>query len=141
MRDLDLTGDLMVRQLQWPNPFDTVLMSRTLGVDPDHDMEAYATDHATSEANPADANPGGYSDRPWMPSSRQARVATTQAARAEIYARLDAALDAGQPAWPVWYETAGAGISDRVRVGEAALDPTRPRYDWDVASWSLRPHP
>jgi len=137
--DLDLTGDLMVRQLQWPNPFDTVLMTRVLGVDPDHDMEAYASEHATSESNPADANPGGYSSAAADALIAEARAATTLAARAEIYGRLGATLDADQPAWPVWFDAAGAGISERVRAGEAPLDPTRPRYDWDLASWSLLP--
>ena len=141
VRDLDLTGDLMVRQLQWPNPFDTVLMTRILGVDPDHDMEAYSTEHATSESNPADANPGGYSSATADALIAEARAAITEAARAEVYGRLDATLDADQPAWPVWFDAAAAGISDRVRAGDAPLDPTRPRYDWDVASWSLRPHP
>ena len=139
--DLDLTGDLMVRQLQWPNPFDTVLMTRALGVDPDHDLEAYATEHATSESNPADANPGGYSSADADALIAEARAATTQAARAAVYARLDATLDADQPAWPVWFDAAAAAIADRVRIGEAPLDPTLPRYDWDLASWSLRPHP
>ena len=69
------------------------------------------------------------------------REASTEELRTGLYGRLDAALDLDQPAWPIWYDTAVAGISDRVRVGDAPLDPTVPRYDWDLASWSLRPHP
>jgi ABC-type oligopeptide transport system substrate-binding subunit len=102
-------------------------------------MEAYATEHATTEENPADANPGGFSSELVDALIAEGRVASTQSARAEVYARLDAALDAAVPAWPVWFETAVAGISDQVIAGGVPVDPTQPRYDWDIASWSLRP--
>jgi ABC-type transport system substrate-binding protein len=138
--ELDLTGGLLVRQLQWPNPFDTVLISRPLGVDPDADMEAYASDHATSEENPADANPGGYASETVDGLLAQARVMVAPAARADLYRQVDTALDTDLPAWPIWYDTALAAISDRVRdAAGVAIDPSGARYAWDLASWSLRP--
>lgn len=138
--ELDLTGGLLVRQLQWPNPFDTVLISRPLGVDPDRDMDAYAGDHATTEDNPADANPGGYVSETVDGLLAQARVMIASTARADLYRQVDAALDADVPAWPIWYDTALAAVSDRVRDADGApLDPSASRYAWDVASWSLRP--
>jgi ABC-type transport system substrate-binding protein len=138
--DLDLTGGLLVRQLQWPNPFDTVLISRPMGVDPDADMEAYAGDHATSEDNPADANPGGYTSETVDGLLAQARVMVAPSTRADLYEQVDGALDADLPAWPIWYDTALAALSDRVRdAAGSAIDPSEPRYAWDVASWSLRP--
>jgi peptide/nickel transport system substrate-binding protein len=138
--ELDLTGGLLVRQLQWPNPFDTVLISRPMGVDPDRDMQAYASEHATSEENPADANPGGYASETVDGLLAQARVMVAPAARADLYAQVDAALDADLPAWPIWYDTALAAISDRVRdAAGSPIDLAAPRHPWDVASWSLRP--
>ncbi len=137
--DLDLTGGLLVRQLQWPNPFDTVLVARTMGVDPDGDMTAYAGDHVTTEENPADANPGGYASTAVDALLAEARALSTQSLRADRYASVDAALDADLPAWPIWYDTGFAALSERVRAGGAAVDPGQPRYDWDVASWSLLP--
>ncbi|MFN8620954.1 MAG: ABC transporter substrate-binding protein [Chloroflexota bacterium] len=139
--ELDLTSDLLLRQLQWPNPFDTVLVSRTMGADPDHDMEAYSSAHITTEDNAADANPGGYSSKNVDALIARAQTAATRADRATAYAQIDNVLDIDRPAFPIWYDTAAAAISDRVRVGDAAVDPTGARYDWDVSEWSLRPLP
>jgi ABC-type transport system substrate-binding protein len=137
--ELDLTGDRMLTQLQWPNDFETVLVTRALGVDPDHDMAAYEGVHATSEDNPADANPGGYQSEAADVLIASARTAPTQVERAADYAELRTLLDEDLPAWPIWYDTSRAAISDRVTGPDGPIDPIMPRYDWDVASWSLAP--
>ena len=61
VQELDLTGDSLFEQLRWPNDFDTLLTMRGLGLDPDADLEAFESSHATSADQEVDANPGGYS--------------------------------------------------------------------------------
>jgi peptide/nickel transport system substrate-binding protein len=137
--ELDLTGDRMLTQLQWPNDFETVLVTRLLGVDPDHDMAAYEGAHATSEENPADANPGGYQSAAADALIASARTATSQEERAAAYAQVRTLLDTDVPAWSIWYDTARAAISDRVQGPGGPIDPSVPRYDWEVARWSVAP--
>ena len=139
VQELDLTGDLVLSQQQWPNDFETLLVSRPLGADPDHDMAAFESSHATSADDPADANPGGYVSADADRLIAAAREAPTQADRVALYAQLQALLERDQPSWPIWYETAWAGISTRVQGPAGPVDPSRPRYDWDLAAWTLLP--
>jgi ABC-type transport system substrate-binding protein len=139
VEDLDLTGNRLLEQLQWPNDFETVLIARPLAVDPDGDMEPYDGARATTEEDPADANPGGYRSEAVDALIAEGRRATTVDLRGEVYRRLAALLDADVPAWPIWYDTAAAAISERVSTPAGPVDPGRPRYAWDLAAWSLRP--
>ncbi len=137
VQDLDLTGDSLFEQLRWPNDFDTLLTMRALGDDPDPDVEAFEGNHATSADQEVDANPGGYRSADADELIRQARETTDQAARADLYARLQVVLDREVPAWPIWYDTEWSAISERVRGPEGPIDPTKPRYAWDVGGWRL----
>jgi ABC-type transport system substrate-binding protein len=139
VRELDLTGDLLLTQLQWPNEFDTVLVARPLGVDPHHDLEAYASEHATSQRNPADSNPGGYASDAVDRLVAEGSASLDEATRAAAYREVQDVLARDVPAWPIWYDAGWSALSDRVRSGDAPVDPTRPRYAWDLAEWSLAP--
>ena len=96
VQELDLTGDLLLSQLQWPNDFDTVLLARDLGADPDEDVQPFESTHATSAENPADANPGGYVSAAADGFIQQARQQSDPQARADLYAPAPAAAGHGR---------------------------------------------
>ena len=141
VEQLDLTGDQLLSQLQWPNDFDTVLVTQALGEDPDQDLQAFESSHATSADNPADANPGGYSSVAADRMIAAGRLTTDRAARQQAYAQVQAVIASDLPAWPIWYDTAWSALSTRVRSGGGTIDPSAPRYWWDMASWTLGSSP
>jgi len=141
VEELDLAGSSLLEALQWPNDFDTLLLARPLGVDPDEDLAAYDGGRVTSAENPADANPGGFSDPEVDTRLALARTTLGQGARAQLYREVGDLLDAALPAIPLWYEPASAAISLRVREATGPVDPGRPRYAADLAGWSLGPLP
>ena len=125
VEELDLTGDSLFTQLRWPNDFDTLLTMRGLGADPDADLEAFESSHATS-ADPdheVDANPGGYRSTTADQLIRDARTTTDEAARVDLYNRLQDVLARDVPAWSIWYDTEWSAIADRVRGPDGAIDP------------------
>lgn len=137
VEELDLTGDTMLDQLLWPNDFDTMLITRPLGVDPNSAVRAFESSHITSEENRADANPSGFTSALADHLIASARETLDEAERAEAYAGVQQLLDDDVPYWPLWYDAAVAAISTRVSGPDGPLDPSRPRYDWDVSSWTL----
>ncbi|MEA2622723.1 MAG: peptide/nickel transport system substrate-binding protein [Chloroflexota bacterium] len=138
VRELDLTGDLLLAQLQWPNDFDTVLVARDLGDDPDHDVQRFASAHATSAENPADDNPGGYASKEADQLIGEARAQTDLEKRRSLYGQIGDLLARDVPAWPIWYDTAFSALTDRVSLGDRAVDPAAPNFWWNLESWSLR---
>ena len=137
--ELDVAGGRLLDALQWPNDFDTLLLARPLGVDPDEDLAAFEGSHATTEENSADANPGGFADPDLDALIERGRTTPGQAARAVIYGDVATRLDAALPAIPLWDEPARAALSTRVREGDALPDLSRPRYWWDLPAWRLDP--
>lgn len=137
VHELDLTGDLLLSQLQWPNDFDTVLLARDLGPDPDHDVQPFESAHATSATNPADANPGGYSSSQADALIAAARQQVDLPARAATYAQLQAVLAADVPYWPIWYDPTATAVATRVRTPAGAVDAGLDRFWWNLESWSL----
>jgi ABC-type transport system substrate-binding protein len=137
VEELDLTGDTMLDQLQWPNDFDTMLIARTLSVDPDSAVRSFESSHITTEQNRADANPSGFTSSLADHLIASARETLVEAERAEAYAGVQQLLTDDVPYWPLWYEASVAAISSRVRGPDGVIDPSRPRYDWDVSSWTL----
>lgn len=137
--DLDLTGDSLLQQLRWPNDFDTLLTMRAMGSDPDSDVQAFESSHATSATQEVDANPGGFKSSEADQLIAQGRQATDQTTRTELYGRLQSMLDRDVPVWPVWWDTGWAAIADRVRGPDGAIDPSVPDYAWDVPAWTLGP--
>ncbi len=137
VQQLDEAGELLLQQLRWPNDFQTVLVSRPLGVDPDSDVAAFESARATSAERPADANPGGYRSSVVDDLITRARTTTQMPSRMALYARLAGQLALDPPSFPIWYEVAFAGISRGVTRGGEAVDPSSPRYAWDAWSWEL----
>lgn len=137
VEELDLTGDTMLNQLQWPNDFDTLLMTRRLGADPDAAVRMFETGRITTEDNQADANPSGFTSELADFHVEHARTTLDETERTEDYAGVQDLLDADIPYWPLWYETSIAALSDRISGSDGRLDPSRTRYAWDVASWKL----
>jgi peptide/nickel transport system substrate-binding protein len=141
VKQLDLTGDLLLAQLKWPNDFDTVLLTRQLGSDPDQDVVAFETSHATTADNTADANPGGYTSPDADRLIAQARLTVDQAARKGLYGQLQDQLEKDVPAWPIWYDQAWSALSNRLSGPDGPIDPAAPRFWWNVAAWKLGPPP
>lgn len=137
VKELDLTGDLLLSQLQWPNDFDTVLLARNLGADPDQDVQPFEGTHATSAENPADANPGGYQSEQVDNLIGQARRQADGQARADLYGRLEGVLAADVPAWPIWYDTGASAVAARVTSAGGPVDPSVDRFWWNIETWSL----
>jgi len=137
VEELDLTGDAMLTQLIWPNEFDTLLMTRRLGVDPDSAVRMFETDRITAEDNAADANPSGFTSALTDDRVEHARATVAEAERAADYATVQEQLDGDIPYWPLWYDTSIAALSDRVSIDGVPIDPSRTRYAWDIASWKL----
>ncbi len=140
IEDLDVTGDRLLQQIRWPNDFDTLIMLRALGADPDADLEAFESDHATSEDRPSDFNPGGFKSSGVDRRVAEARETLDQDERTTLYGEVQDLLTTEAPAWWVWYETGWSAVADRVRDGQGdQIDPTRPRYEHDIRSWTLLP--
>jgi ABC-type transport system substrate-binding protein len=137
IEELDLTGDTMLTQLQWPNDFDTLLLARRLGVDPNAAVRMFETSRITDETNQADANPSGFTSEVADFHVDNARATIDETERAADYAGIQALLDDNIPYWPLWYDTSIAALSDRVSGADGPIDPSRTRYAWDVANWKL----
>jgi ABC-type transport system substrate-binding protein len=138
VEELDLTGGTMLEQLLWPNDFDTLLLSRTLGPDPDGAVRAFESSRITTEENQADANPSGFTSALADHLIADARGTLDTAKRAADYAGIQDLLAQDVPYWPLWYESDVSALSSRVRDANGkAIDPAAPHFDWDVASWTL----
>ena len=142
VEDLDVTGDRLLEQLRWPNDFDTLLTLRSLGVDPDADLQAFESQHATSADREAGSNPGGFRSAGVDRLVARARTTLDIERRTGLYRRVQDLLTTGVPAWWVWYETGWSAVADRVRGPDGGrIDTTRPRYEHDVRDWTLTPLP
>jgi peptide/nickel transport system substrate-binding protein len=137
VEELDLTGGTMLDQLLWPNDFDTLLLARTLGPDPDGAVRAFESSRITTEENQADANPSGFTSALADHLIASARETLDESQRALAYAGVQDLLRQDVPYWPLWYESAVSALSTRVRDADGPIDPSRPHFDWDVASWTL----
>jgi ABC-type transport system substrate-binding protein len=139
VEELDLTGDTMLDQLLWPNDFDTLLLARPLGPDPDSAVRSFESSRITTADNQADANPSGFTSSLVDHLISTARETVDPAERAEAYAGVQDVLGDDVPYWPLWYESAVSALSMRVSGPDGPLDPAESRYDWDVSSWTLAP--
>jgi ABC-type transport system substrate-binding protein len=137
--ELDLTGDAMLSQLQYPNDFDTLLWSRWLGADADSAVRAFESSRMTSEDNIADENPSGFTSALVDHFVASAREPVGVEERRAAYAEVQAELEKLIPYWPLWYDSASSAVSARLRGRDGPVDPARSRYDWDISSWSFKP--
>lgn len=137
VRELDVSGGALLDQLQWPNDFDTLLVTRELAVDPQLDLEAYEGRHVTTEANPGDLDIGGWSDVRSDALLQHARGEQDPARRAAVYAEVQRILVRDVPVIPLWYELRYAALSRRVSGPQRTIDLHSPGYAWDVDRWQL----
>ena len=137
VRPLDETGQLLLAELEYPNAFETLLISRPVGVDPDADLGLLGSSHVTSAANPADANVGGWSDPAADALLAAGRASSDQAARALAYRQLQSVLAQQLPVLPLEWEPAYAAISSRVTFEGRPVDLALAGYDRNVLSWRL----
>ena len=115
VEELDLTGGTMLDQLLWPNDFDTLLLARLLGPDPDSAVRTFESSRITTEENQADANPSGFTSSLADHLISSARETLDEAERAEAYAGVQDLLAQDVPYWPLWYESAVSALSTRVQ--------------------------
>ena len=137
VEELDLTGGTMLDQLLWPNDFDTLLLARPLGPDPDSAVRAFELSRITTAENQADANPSGFTSSLVDHLISAARETLDPVQRAEDYAGVQDVIHDDVPYWPLWYDSAVSAISERVQGPDGPLDPAASRYDWIVSSWRL----
>jgi ABC-type transport system substrate-binding protein len=137
VEELDLTGDTMLDQLRWPNDFDTLLLARQLGADPDTDVIAFESSRRTTEQNQADANAGGFQSELADHLIADARTTLDEAERTAAYSQLQGLLEENVPYWPLWYDSSVSALSSRVTDGGATIDPSQERFAWDVGRWSV----
>ena len=137
VEELDLTGGTMLEQLLWPNDFDTLLLFRVLGTDPDSAARTFESSRITTEQNQADANPGGFTSSLADHLIADARAVGDADKRVEDYAGLQDLLEQDVPYWPLWYVSSVSALSSRVQGPDGAIDPSGARFDWDVSDWTL----
>jgi ABC-type transport system substrate-binding protein len=114
-----------------------MLLSRPLGSDPDSAVRSFESSRITTEQNRADANPSGFTSSLADHLIGSARATLDETARAEAYAGVAALLADDVPYWPLWYDASVSAISTRIQGPDGPLDPSQPRYAWDVSSWTL----
>jgi ABC-type transport system substrate-binding protein len=137
VEELDLTGDTMLDQLLWPNDFDTLLLARQLGADPDTDVVTFESSRVTTDANRADANAGGFTSELADHLIADARTTLDETERIAAYAQLQGLLEENVPYWPLWYDSAVSALSSRVTEADGPIDPSHERFAWDVGRWSV----
>jgi ABC-type transport system substrate-binding protein len=139
VEELDLTGNTMLDQLQYPHVVDTLLWPRTRTPDPDRAVRVFETSRITSQDNQADENPRGFTSELVDFRIAQARESTDPVERGEDYGEVQAELTKLIPYWPLWYDSATAAVSDKLSDEDGPIDPGRPRYAWDISAWTLEP--
>jgi ABC-type transport system substrate-binding protein len=139
VEELDLTGNTMLDQLQYPNAFDTLLWQRTLTPDPDSAVRVFESSRITTQENQADENPSGYKSDLLDFRVASARESIDQDQRVEEYAEVQRDLSGLIPYWPLWYDSATSAVSDRLSDEDGPIDPSAAGYAWDIASWTLTP--
>jgi ABC-type transport system substrate-binding protein len=139
VEELDLTGGTMLEQLLWPNDFDTLLLARTLGPDPDSAVRTFESSRITTDENQADANPSGFTSSLADHLISSARKTLDPAERIPAYAGVQDLLEQDVPYWPLWYESTVSALSTRVQDADGPVDPSVARFDWDVSGWTLAP--
>ncbi len=138
VEELGFSGDALLRQIGYPNDFDTYLAENRLGLDPHEDFAIFHTRRITTRANPGDSNFGGWSNRQADLLIDGAAAELNPVRRVQLYHQLQDILARELPLYPLWYETSYAGLSPRVIRPEGEIDLRSPFYDWDVDRWRLR---
>jgi ABC-type transport system substrate-binding protein len=58
-------------------------------------------------------------------------------ARSPLYAQLLTTLANDVPDIPIWYDGETSAVSDRVETPAGPVDPSIPRFWWNLAEWTL----
>jgi ABC-type transport system substrate-binding protein len=135
--ELGFSGDILLRQVGWPNDFDTYLAENPIGLDPAADFGIFQSSRITSQANPGDANFGGWSSAQADKLIKDAAANLRTSQRRTLYGQLQDLLARDLPLYPLWYETSYAGVSRRVAREGGPIDPAAPYYSWDADRWIL----
>ncbi|HTS15044.1 MAG TPA: ABC transporter substrate-binding protein [Candidatus Sulfotelmatobacter sp.] len=132
-----LSGSDILNALEYPNTFDTYLVSEVAGTDPDDALGRLLGSRATTVSHPGDANFGGWQDPVTDQLLGQGLRTADPVARAATYGQLEAHLAALVPVLPITWDAAWSAVARRVTDGASAVDPAAPGYDRDVLSWRL----
>jgi ABC-type transport system substrate-binding protein len=135
--ELGFSGDVLLRQVGWPNDFETYLAENPIGLDPATDFGIFQSSRITSQANPGDANFGGWSSPQADKLLKDAAANPRNSQRAVLYGQLQDLLARDLPLYPLWYETSYAAVSRRVAREGGPIDPAAPYYSWDADRWIL----
>ncbi|MGZ6378510.1 MAG: ABC transporter substrate-binding protein [Candidatus Limnocylindrales bacterium] len=134
---VNLSGQALLVQLEYPNTFETFLGTQASGNDPDEDLGRLGSSRITSAAHPGDANFGGWRDDLTDRLLAQGAAATDAAARRTTYLELEAYLAHEAPVLPLAWEPAYAGVATRLTLAGRPVDPGRAGYDRNVLEWRL----
>jgi ABC-type transport system substrate-binding protein len=137
VRELGFSGDVLLKQVGWPNDFDTYLAENPLGLDPAVDFSIFQSSRITTQANPGDLNFGGWSNPLADRLLKEATIELRSPRRAELYGQLQDLLARELPLYPLWYETSYAGVALRIGREGGRIDPADPYYSWDADRWIL----
>ncbi|HET7677126.1 MAG TPA: ABC transporter substrate-binding protein [Candidatus Limnocylindrales bacterium] len=137
VQESELSSSDLLRQLEYPNDFDTFLHAYGLGADPSLDLGVLHSARVTSEQKPGDANIGGWADPETDRLLDAAAASTDEGARADAYARLVTRLAELVPILPLWYDLEYAAVSGRLREAGEPVDPSRPGYGRAPERWTL----
>jgi ABC-type transport system substrate-binding protein len=134
---VDSSGATLLAQLEYPNRFETVLVARTAGDDPDADLGQLQSRHITTEDNPGDGNIGGWVDGTADALIDAAAAASDPAARTGDYRALEALVARQVPLLPICWDLAWSATSHRLRIDGTPVDPSRPNYQRELTTWQL----
>ena len=138
VREVPFSPDVVLPQLEWPNAFDTYLMTLDLGVDPAIDLGWLAGDRVTTEADPGDANFGGWRDKTTDDLLAAGLASTAEAKRRATYVALQERLADQVPAWPLAHEATYGAVSATLTGRDGAtVDPSQPDYERDLLDWRV----
>ncbi len=138
VREVPFSPDVVLPQLEWPNAFDTYLMTLDLGVDPAIDLGWLAGDRVTTEADPGDANFGGWRDEPTDDLLAAGLASSAEGKRRAAYVELQDRLADLVPAWPLAHEAAYGAVSASLTEADGTtIDPSQAEYERDLLDWRV----
>ena len=138
VREVPFSPDVILPQLEWPNAFDTYLMTLDLGVDPAIDLGWLGGDRVTTEENPGDANFGGWRDKQTDELLAAGVGSTAEAKRRAAYLELQERFADLVPAWPLAHEAAYAAVLTGLRRADGEpIDPAQPGYERGLLDWRV----
>jgi ABC-type transport system substrate-binding protein len=134
---LNLSGQALLDQLEYPNTFETFLGTQASGADPDEDLGRLQSRRATTASNPGDADFGGWQDAETDRLLGAGAAAGGADARRQSYLELQVRLAQQVPLLPIAWEPAYAAVATRLQDGNGPVDAGRAGYQRDILAWRL----